>query len=231
MLAALIVTDDQQTAEIVDATLQLEWPDRRTGWLRNGASALEVARVTEPSLIILDLEAGSPDGFEALRALRRLTKAPLVVVADGDGALSGEALDAGADEYVGRPICPLDLSARVVAVVQQSNEVGAERPEVQNIEDGFLCLDFTRREARAGGQRIRLTAIEWRLLHHLVAAEGRPVSSQTLLSALHDGAREMTLYLRTYLRRLREKLEPDPDRPRYLVTERGVGYRFVRPVR
>lgn len=230
MFTDLVVTDDLAVARVVEATLRLEGAERRIYRVPHGPLAVEVARETGPDLVVLDLDPWTPDVVDELVTLRRRVTGPIVVCApDAASEAWGQALEAGASEYVVKPIRPIELAARVAAVLRPPAGGSGAKEKIRPVQDDFLRLDFAAAIAHVQGQGIRLSGPEWRLLRLLVANRGQAVPSRTLLEAMGWGDLEMTIYLRIYLRRLREKIEQDPDRPRYLVTEPGLGYRFIRP--
>jgi len=188
----------------------------------DGRSALQVLAERTPDVIVLDLGLPDLDGVDVLRRLREVSQIPVVVLSarhDSDDKV--EALDAGADDYVTKPFGMDELLARIRAAVRRGSPENLE-PLVVTTED--FTLDIGERH----GTEIRLTPTEWRLLEALARRAGHLVTHTELLRAAWGPAygRELN-YLRVYANQLRRKLEPDPGAPRYLLTEPGIGYRFV----
>jgi two-component system KDP operon response regulator KdpE len=192
----------------------------------DGATALRVAADTRPDLIVLDLGLPDLDGVEVIRGLRGWTTIPIIVLSGRAG--SGDkvdALDAGADDYVTKPFGVDELLARIRAVTRRAAPTGDAAPTV---DIGGNTVDLANHAVHAAnGTKIRLTTTEWRLLEILARHPGKLVSQRQLL---HDvwgpQYQRETHYLRQYMARLRRKLEPDPTRPRHLLTEPGMGYRL-----
>lgn len=194
----------------------------------NGFEALNELRDELPDLVILDVMMPDMDGFETLRLLREVSAVPVIMLtvkADEEDKVRG--LELGADDYVTKPFSPKELSSRVKAVLRRAEMPAPVEKSALAIDD-YLQIDFDRRLVIAGGQEVKLRPTEYRLLYHLVNNAGRILTHEQLLSkAWGYEYRDETHYLRLYITYLRQKIEPDPAHPRYILTERGVGYRFV----
>jgi two-component system KDP operon response regulator KdpE len=190
----------------------------------DGRSALELAANEHPDVVVLDLGLPDMDGVEVIRGLRGWTKVPIIVLsARQESDEKVHALDAGADDYVSKPFSMNELLARLRAAVRRA-QPAEEAPVVTT--DTFT-VDLAAKKVSRDGNDVRLTPTEWHLLEVLVRNRGRLVSQKQLLQEVWGPAYEReTNYLRVYLVRLRHKLEPDPSRPRHLITEPGMGYRF-----
>ena len=189
----------------------------------DGRSALQAATEDQPDLMVLDLGLPDLSGVEVLRQLRGWSRLPVVVLSARDGSTDKvEALDLGADDYVTKPFGTDELLARIRAAARRA---GSDLPVV---EAGALTIDVRARQVTRDGTVVRLTPTEWGLLEVLVRHPGRLVSQQDLLHEVWGPSygRE-TNYLRVYVAGLRKKLEEDPASPQHLVTEPGMGYRFV----
>lgn len=218
----LVVDDDFELRSIVGFAL------RQGGFLvleaGDGAAALAAISAEQPALIVLDLNLPGGDGLTLLPGLRQLTASPVLVLsvrsAEEDVV---RALDLGADDYLTKPFSPRTLLARIRALLRRA---GVERPEP--LVAGDLALDLERRTARiAGAEPVHLTPLELRLLQLLVASAGETVYLERLLVHIWGarGAGERQL-LKQLVHRLRQKIEPEPAAPRYVVTAAGEGYRF-----
>jgi len=193
----------------------------------SATEALQIAAKHPPDLVILDLGLPDMDGLEVIHGLRGWTAAPIIVLSGrADGTDKVEALDAGADDYVTKPFGMDELLARMRAV---SRRAGTEGDEPQ-VRLGDLIIDLAAKRvvhSDGSGADIRLTPTEWHLLEVLVRNPGKLMSQQLLLSEVWGpGYADATGNLRLYMAQLRRKLEPDPARPRWLITEPGMGYRF-----
>ncbi len=192
----------------------------------DGASALAVAARRPPDVVILDLGLPDLDGVEVILGLRAWSRAPIVVLsAREDQPQKVAALDAGADDYVTKPFGMDEFLARVRAALRRAAPV-AEPGAVITTPDFTVDLPARRVVTPAG--EVRLTPTEWALLEVLVRSAGRHVPSKTLLQEVWGPTYGTeTNYLRVYMAQLRRKLEPDPARPRYLITDPGMGYHFA----
>jgi two-component system, OmpR family, KDP operon response regulator KdpE len=190
-----------------------------------GAQAIELAANEPPDLVILDLGLGDMDGTEALQQLRRTSLMPVVVLSvRNDEKEKVRALDLGADDYVTKPFGMDELIARVRTALRHRLQQQGEMPVFHS---GDLSVDLTRRHVTLKGAEIKLSAKEFDLLQCLVKHAGKVLTHQFLLREVWGPANaEDVQYLRVYIRTLRQKLEEDPTRPRYLLTETGVGYRL-----
>lgn len=189
-----------------------------------------VRRITEclPDLVVVD-ESVTPDpGFDLLAAIRRSSSVPVIVLSARDDTPSKvSALDSGADDYLTKPCSEQELRSRVRAVIRRA-EMPAPTPKTRIVVDDYLTIDFDRRLVIAGGRLVPLRPTEYRLLYHLINNAGRVLTHETLLAKVWGYEyRTEEHYVRLYVTYLRQKIEPDPRRPRYILNERGLGYRFV----
>ncbi len=192
----------------------------------NGRSALELL-AQHPALIILDLGLPDIDGHELLRTIRsRNDSVPIVVLSSrGDEAGKVQALDLGADDYVTKPFGMDELLARLRAALRHQLQVKGERPVFRT---GDLSVDLVRRIVKVGEREIKLSPKEYDLLRVLVQHAGKVLTHRFLLKELWDELTDAQ-YLRVYVRQLRQKIEADPERPHYVLTETGIGYRLRAP--
>lgn len=222
----LIVDDEPRMVRFVKMNLDLE------GYItleaNHGLQALEKVRDHNPDLVLLDVEMPGLDGFETLKRLREISDAAVIMLtvrSEEEARIKG--LDLGADDYVTKPFSPRELSSRIRAVLRRFEHTG--RPEKQIITiDDRLQVDLQRRDVIVEGERLSLRPTEYRLLYHLIQNAGWVVPHETLLTKVwgHEYVNDNHL-LRLYITYLRKKIEQDPANPRYIFTERGLGYRFV----
>jgi two-component system KDP operon response regulator KdpE len=192
----------------------------------NGKAALELAG-SNPDLIILDLGLPDMQGHDLLRMLRgRNERVPIVVLSSrGDEAGKVQALDLGADDYVTKPFGMDELLARMRAALRHQLQVHGERPVFRA---GELSVDLVRRIVKVGDKEVKLSPKEYDLLRVLVQHAGKVLTHKFLLGELWDESVDAQ-YLRVYVRQLRRKIEADPERPQYILTETGIGYRLRAP--
>jgi two-component system, OmpR family, KDP operon response regulator KdpE len=219
----LVVDDEPQILRALRINLRVRHYDVHVA--STGAQALDVAAKHPPDLVILDLGLPDLDGVEVIGGLRGWTDAPIIVLSGrADSSDKVEALDAGADDYVTKPFSMEELLARMRAVTRR--QPGAD--DAPQVRIGDLVVDLAaKRVIGRAGPDIRLTPTEWHLLEVLLRYPGKLLSQQQLLAAVWGpGYADATGNLRLYMAQLRRKLEPDPARPRWLLTEPGMGYRF-----
>ena len=233
MTRVLVVDDEPQILRALRINLRVRDYDVHVA--ATGAEALEVAGKYPPDLVILDLGLPDLDGVEVIQGLRGWTKAPIIVLSGrADSTDKVEALDAGADDYIIKPFGVEELLARMRAVVRRIGNA----EDLPRIRLGDVLVDLTAKRVTrqapvpAGGpagpaEDIRLTPTEWHLLEVLLRNPGKLLSRNQLLTEVWGpGYADATGNLRLYMAQLRRKLEPDPARPRWLITEPGMGYRY-----
>jgi two-component system KDP operon response regulator KdpE len=193
-----------------------------------GEEGLALAAAYPPDIIVLDLGLPDMDGIEVCARLREWTDTPVIVLSVRDSdADKVAALDRGADDYLTKPFSADELLARLRVAQRHAARWRAGRLQPV-VRAGPLSIDLVRHEVRRDEQEIRLTATEFRLLAYLVANSDRVLTHRSILSNVWGPAyADHVEYLRVYVRQLRKKLEPDPERPQFLLTEPGVGYRFL----
>lgn len=221
----LLIEDEPQIRRFLRVTLTAN--GYRLLEATTGEDGLLQAAMRQPEVILLDLGLPDLDGLEVTRRLREWTTVPIIVLsARGQETDKVAALDMGADDYVTKPFGVGELLARLRVALRHAVRLSQEAGE-PIFTLGELRLDLVRRQVWVGSQEIHLTPIEYKLLATLVHYAGMVVTHRQLLKEVWgSGAVESTHYLRVYMGQLRHKLEADPARPRYLVTESGVGYRL-----
>jgi two-component system, OmpR family, KDP operon response regulator KdpE len=219
----LIVEDDPEIRRFVRASLAAE--QFRVAEAETVRSGVIEAGTRKPDLAVLDLGLPDEDGVEFIREVRAFSSLPILVLsARIDEAEKVRALDAGADDYLTKPFGVAELLARIRAMLRRRAR-GSDAPVVRF---GDVTFDIPNRQATRAGVAVHLTPVEFRLLSHLVAHPGKVLTQRHLLREVWGPAFiEHTHYLRIYMAHLRRKLEADPARPRHLITETAVGYRFV----
>ena len=224
-MRVLVVDDEPQILRALRINLQARRYDVITA--SDGAAGLEAARAESPELVILDLGLPDMDGVDVLRSLRAWSDVPVIVLSGRDASSDKvTALDSGADDYVTKPFNIEELLARMAAV---SRRLRPEAAEAEPVQVGRHVVSLSERAVTDdNGELVHLTKTEWELLGILVRNPGKLVSQRQLLQEVWGPVYlEETHYLRQYMAQLRKKLEPDPTRPRHLLTEPGMGYRFM----
>jgi len=222
----LVVDDEPRMVHFI--RLNLEHDGFEVVEAPSGSKALDLLRDRLPDLILLDVMMPDLDGFETLRLVREISSVPIIMLtAKGEEDDRVRGLELGADDYITKPFSPRELVSRVRAVLRRTEAPGTSVHEVIQVDDR-LKLDFDRREVWVEGRLVQLRPTKYRLLYHLVQNAGWVVPHEQLLAKVWGYEyRDETHYLRLYINYLRQKLEKDPSNPEYILTERGVGYRFV----
>jgi two-component system KDP operon response regulator KdpE len=223
--AVLLVEDDPQIRRVLRTLLELE--QFRVIEAENGERGLIEARTHKPDLLIVDLGLPDRDGMSVIIGVRAWSRVPIIVLsARIDESDKVAALDAGADDYITKPFGPRELSARVQVALRHSANAGVAG---STLAIGVWKIDLQQRTVRDQNRaELHLTPTEYRLLEVLAEHIGLVVTHHTLLQQVWGPAStQQTHYLRVYMKQLRGKLEPDPARPQWLLTETGVGYRLV----
>jgi two-component system KDP operon response regulator KdpE len=223
----LVVDDDPQIRRVMKATLVGHGYEVVT--VRTGEEALEKLPGEMPNLVLLDMNMPGIGGLETCRALRQGSDIPVIILTVRNSEKDKvAALDAGADDYVTKPFGIEELLARIRAALRRSPSSPESGP--RGFSSPGLEIDFETRRVRARGADVRLTPKEFELLRYLVAHAGKPVTHRELLQAVwgpdHGDEPE---YLRVFINQVRKKIEPEPAKPRFILTEPWVGYRFVEP--
>ncbi|GGP47485.1 DNA-binding response regulator [Saccharothrix coeruleofusca] len=220
----LVVDDEPQIVRALRINLSARGYQVLTA--PDGTAALKAAAEGKPDVVVLDLGLPDVDGTEVIAGLRGWTSVPIIVLsARTDSTDKVEALDAGADDYVTKPFGMDELLARLRAAVRRA-AVSAEGEEAV-VRTASFTVDLAAKKVHRDGAEVHLTPTEWGLLETLARNRGKLVGQKQLLQEVWGPAyAKETHYLRVYLAQLRRKLEPEPSRPRHLVTEPGMGYRF-----
>jgi DNA-binding response OmpR family regulator len=224
----LLVDDDDDVIESVRVGLQMQWRDLDVLAAGNGQDALRLVEEERPDLVLLDVGLPDIDGYQVLTEIRRFSETPVIMLTARDEPIDRvRGLELGADDYVAKPFNHLELFARIKAVLRRL-DAHAPVDRTAPFAHDELEIDFAAHQARLRGQPLELTPTEFRLLAVLARNAGWVVPAERLLTQVwgREYAEEHD-YLRVYIRRLRAKLGDEAERPRYIRTERGLGYRFL----
>ena len=228
----LVVDDEPDVVESIRLGFDLQWREVEVLGAGTGEGALDAVEREQPDIVLLDVGLPDIDGFAVLTRIRAFSDVPVVMLTARDDAMDKvKGLELGADDYVTKPFNHLELMARVRAVLRR-HDMPAPASRAPSFRSGDLEVDFARQEARIRGERVDLTPTEYKLLYHLVRNAGHVLQHGTLLAKVwgREYVDEVD-YVRVYIRRLRDKLGDDPEHPRYIQTERRLGYRFIAPSR
>jgi len=222
----LVVDDEERMLKFI--RLNLEHDGFQVIEAVKGHEALDKMRTNMPDLILLDVMLPDLDGFEVLKMVREISSIPVIMLtAKGEEDDRVKGLELGADDYVTKPFSPRELVSRVKAVLRRIESEGSEEEEVIVVDNRFK-IDFNRREIWVDEQLVKLRPTEYRLLYHLVQNAGWVLTYDQILSRVWGYEyRDEPHYVRLYINYLRQKLEKDPANPKYILTERGIGYRFI----
>lgn len=222
----LVVDDEERMVRFI--RMNLEHDGFQVSEAFNGKQAIQKMRDVTPDLILLDVMMPDLDGFEVLETVREFSNVPVIMLtAKGEEDDRVRGLEHGADDYITKPFSPRELVSRIKAVLRRTEGVSGSMHGLLEI-DKRLKIDFDRREIWLEGKLVKLRPTEYRLLFHLVQNAGWVVSHDQLLQKVWGYEyRDEPHYVRLYINYLRQKLEKEPADPKYILTERGVGYRFV----
>jgi DNA-binding response OmpR family regulator len=224
-ITVLVADDEPRLVDVVRLNLELE--GYRVIAAANGLEALERLKANLPDLVVLDVMMPEMDGFETLRRIREVSSVPvLMLTVRSEEADRIRGLEIGADDYLSKPFSPRELQSRIKALLRRTFMPAPAR-KTRIVVDEDLTIDFHSVAVWVRGEKVTLRPTEYRLLYHLVNNAGRLMTHETLLSKVWGSEyRDESHYLRLYITYLRQKLERDPAHPRYILTERGMGYRF-----
>ena len=223
----LVIEDDTAIAALTQ--LQLETRGYQVQLAYDGAEGLRQAYAWQPDLVILDIMMPDVDGWTVCERLRELSDVPIIfVTAIGKETDIVRGLEMGADDYIKKPFSPRELVARIEAVLRRDTR-GGTSIETRTYENGPLSVNLENRQVKLNGEHVELTPIEFKLLSTFIRNEDKVLMHRFLLSQVWGPAyEEERQYLKLYVWYLRQKIEEDPSKPRLILTERGVGYRFVK---
>ncbi|HUV44651.1 MAG TPA: response regulator transcription factor [Dehalococcoidales bacterium] len=229
-MKVVVVDDAPDIVEVVSLCFQLRWSGAEVLPANDGTSGLQLIEVESPDIVILDINLPDIDGFQVIRELRRFSQVPVIMLTvKGEDVDIARGLELGADDYMVKPFSHIELLARVDAVLRRSRGApvtSEERPYIA----GKLSVDFASNEVKIDGQPVKLTSTEMKLLRQLIRNEGRLLTHENLLAKVWgEGYQDTRDLLRVHIQHLRQKLGDNMNSPTIIVTEHGMGYKFVRP--
>jgi len=227
-MKVLIIEDDREIVEIISLAFEIRWPDVKLVSTHLGEKGIELVESENPDVVILDLGLPDISGFDVLKEIRTFSNVPIVILTvRGEEADIVKGLEWGADDYITKPFRQLELLSRIKALTRRAGSSGEETPLVC----GELRFNPTTRQLLRGQEEIRLTRTEGSVLHHLMRNAGQVVTHSSMAESVWgEDYPDAVDSLRVYIRRLREKIEPDPDNPQIIITHTGIGYSLSKPV-
>ena len=229
-MKVLVIEDDPGIIEVVSLCFQLRWSGTTVISAANGREGVTLVETESPDVVILDIGLPDIDGYQVLKEIRRFSDVPVIMLTvRGEDTDVAKGLELGADDYITKPFSHIELIARVQAVLRRAQGL-AVSDEERPFTSGRLSVDFSRNEVTLGGHPVKLTSTERKLLYYLIRNEGRILSHESLLAKVwgdtYVDARDL---LRVHIQHLRQKLEDNAESPNIIVTEHGIGYKFIRP--
>ncbi len=228
-LKLLVVDDAPDIVRVVVAAARMAWPSCRVITAASGSEALQLFSEDPPDLVVLDVSMPPPDGFSVCRQMRKMSKVPILMLTVRNATLDKiQAFDLGADDYMTKPFDALELQAHLRALMLRAK--GYPPDDGPDVTLGDLSVNFANHEVRLRGEILSLTSNEYHLLEELVNHAGQVLPHEYLLKQIWGPEyADAVHYLKVLVGRLRRKLGDDTERPRYIHTEWGLGYRFITP--
>jgi len=228
-MKVLVIEDNEQVIRDLSFCLQVRYPEAIIVSVAEGAKGIEMVETESPDLVMVDSSLPDIDTLDLVSKIREFSDVPLIILSEAETDMDrARGLEAGADEYVTKPFSPIELLARVRALLRRTQRIGFKRERLLSV-GSELTINFSTHEVLVSGKRVKLTPIEYNLLSELARNEGRVLTHHALLEKVWGS--EYTndpSFVKKYIYRLRSKLEPNASDPQLLLTERGVGYKFVR---
>ncbi len=229
-MKVLVIEDKQPVVKDIIFCLQVRYPEVIVISVADGSKGIETIAIESPDLVMVDSALPDTDTLELVSKIREFSDVPLIILSEAETDIDrAKGLEMGADEYITKPFSPIELLARVRALLRRTQGTGFT-PE-RSVSIGELSINFNTREVFLSGKRVRLTPIEYHLLSELIINDGKVLTHSSLLEKIWGSEYESdTSSVKKYVYRLRSKLERDVSKPQMLLTERGIGYRFIRPI-
>lgn len=229
-MKVLIIDNDQQIVRDVSFSLKIRYPECIVVSVNEGLKGLEMVETESPDLV---MASSLPDIYilDLVSQVREFSDVPLIILSEVKTGMDiAKGLEAGADDYITKPISPIELLARAKAVLRRTQRLGF-RPERQISIGNTLTINFATHEVVCSGKQVTLTPIEYDLLSELVRNEGNVLTHRALLEKVWSSEyADDFSFVKKYIYRLRSKLETDPSKPKMILTKRGVGYKLVKPL-
>ena len=232
MLKVLLIDDNQKVARDISFSLKARYPDVIVISIVDGRKGIEMVETESPDLVIADSSLPNIDILDLVSEIREFSDVPLIILFEAATAMErARGLEMGADEYINKPFSPIELLARVNALLRRTQRLGFKPKCVISIGSELTINHATHEVILSTGKPVKLTPIEYQLLYELVRNNGRVLTHSNLVEKVW-GSEDICdqSYVKKYIYRLRSKLEHDANKPQMILTERGIGYKFVKPV-
>jgi two-component system KDP operon response regulator KdpE len=228
-LKVLVIEDNKQVLCDVALCLQVRYPEVIVLSAGDGQKGMELIEKETPDLVLIDSSLRDIDTLDLVNEIREFFDVPLVILSDVGTDMDGARyLEAGADNYVSKPLSPIYFLAGIRALLRRTQGIGFKGDHL--ISAGNLSINTGTKEVFLSGKRVKLTPIEYQLLSELVRNDGRVLTHNLLLEKIWGLEHEVDGFVKKYIYRLRSKLESDASKPQMILTERGLGYKFVKPI-
>lgn len=227
-MKVLVIEDSPDIVDAVSMCFELRWPDSEVIHTDKGYRGITMVKDNLPDVVILDLGLPDLDGLEVLKKIRSFSNVPVAILTVRDAEVDKvRGLELGADDYITKPFSHMELLARVKAILRRS-QMPEHRTRQKIFRSSNLVIDFVSRTVTVNKQPVRLTPTEYNLLYYLVLNPNTILTRQALLEKVWgEEYTDSPEYLKVYIQRLRNKIEEDPSNPQLIISERGIGYKFV----
>lgn len=227
----LLISNSEELEGNISVILKVRWPEVILTHAVDQAKAAEFVQTEQPDMVFLDLNLSQANDFNVLNEVRSFSDVPMIILSENDDVIDNvRALEMGADDWLGKPLEPMLLLAKVNAVLRRCGVLYWQPSHAPGFISGKLTINYTTHEVCISGKPVKLTPIEYKMLCHLVRNEGKAVTNSSILDSVWGP--EYTAdngFIKKYIYRLRSKLEDGQGNPKMLLTDRGIGYRFVNP--
>ena len=228
-MKVLVIEDNKQVLCDVALCLQVRYPEAIVLSTADGQKGMELIEKEVPDLVLIDSSLPDIDTLDLVNKIREFSDVPLVILSDVGTDMDGARyLETGADDYVTKPLSHIYFLAKIRALLRRTQGIGFKRDHL--ISAGKLSINSGTQEVFFSGKRVKLTPIEYQLLSELVRNDGRVLTHNLLLEKIWGLEHEVDGFVKKYIYRLRSKLESDASKPQMILTERGLGYKFVKPI-
>ncbi len=230
-MKVLLIEDSPETVKAVSLCFNVRWPEAACISTGSGVEGIKLAEDESPNIIILEIKLPDIEGFEVLQSIRHFSDVPIIILSVMDGEMDKlKGLEMGADDYITKPFGALDLISRVKAAMRRVRPYQTEWESLPPFTVGELTIDFSARLVTLGSRPLHLTPIEYKLLCYLVRNAGKVVSHQAMAQHVWGAAEYISpRTVKKFVYQLRMKLSDNATRPRFIQSERGIGYCFSRP--
>ena len=225
----LVVEDDRKVIGDISLCLKVRYSEVTIVSAAEGLKGIEMVETESPDLVMVDSSLPDIDALDLIERIREFSDVPLIMLCEVDTDMDrAKGLEAGADEYIIKPFGPIELLAHIRALLRRTQGLGFKPGRLVSI--GELTINFATHEAFLSGRRVKLTPVEYNLLSELVRNEGRVLTHRVLMEKVWGSEyTDEFSFIKKYIYRLRSKLESDASKPQMILTERGIGYRFIKP--